>query len=274
MLPRLICTDLDRTLVPNGEAPECEGAQATLARVVAEQELTLAFVTGRHLGLVLDAISRYDLPVPEFAICDVGTSIYRRRGAEWRDLESWFTRLSEEWPETDAAVEAIGELQGLRPQEPERQGPFKLSWYAPALARPDSLLERVYAHLDHFPARLVYSIDETTGTGLLDMIPLRAGKLAAIQHLLETESVETECTLFAGDSGNDLDVLASSIPAVLVANATDEVRKEAIELSEAHGTESRLYLATGNLEGMNGNYAAGILEGLAHYWPETLEWIR
>ncbi len=25
--------------------------------------------------------------------------------------------------------------------------------------------------------------------------------------------------------------------------------------------------------GMNGNYAAGILEGIAHYHPDTIEWM-
>ena len=89
-----------------------------------------------------------------------------------------------------------------------------------------------------------------------------AGKLGAIQHLLRHTGIQRECTLFAGDSGNDLDVLASWIPAVLVANATAEVRAEAIERSESQGTRERLYLARGGNEGMNGNYAAGILEGL------------
>ena len=36
-----------------------------------------------------------------------------------------------------------------------------------------------------------------------------------------------ERTVFAGDSGNDLDVLASAIPSVLVANADPGVRAEA-----------------------------------------------
>jgi hypothetical protein len=31
----------------------------------------------------------------------------------------------------------------------------------------------------------------------------------------------------------------------------------------------RLYLPKGNFAGMNGNYAAGLMEGLAHFLPET-----
>ena len=70
--------------------------------------------------------------------------------------------------------------------------------------------------------------------------------------------------LFAGDSGNDLDVLCSDLPAVLVANASDEVREQALQLASQAGTTAQLYLAQGTLG--NGHYAAGILEGIAHFY--------
>jgi hypothetical protein len=78
--------------------------------------------------------------------------------------------------------------------------------------------------------------------------------------------------LFAGDSGNDLDVLASPVPAVLVANANDAVRAAAIARSGEDGQRDRLHVASGGLLGMNGNYAAGILEGVAHFHPEAIAW--
>jgi hypothetical protein len=34
---------------------------------------------------------------------------------------------------------------------------------------------------------------------------------------------------------------------------------------------NRLYLPTGNFWGLNGNYAAGVIEGLVHFVPETGE---
>lgn len=274
MTPRLICTDLDRTLLPNGDAPESPGAREALTRLVADHGMELAFVTGRHLALVQDAIQEYGLPRPRFAICDVGTSIYESDGTRWSELQSWWDRLAEDWPDTDAVIDRLAARPGLTVQEPERQAPFKISWYAPRLADPASFLSRLYRELGGLTARLVYSIDETTGTGLLDAIPLRAGKLGAIEHLLRHTGIQRECTLFAGDSGNDIDVLASTIPAVLVANATAEVQAEALERADAQGTTSRLYVARGGFADMNGNYAAGILEGLAHYWPKTAEWIR
>ena len=79
--------------------------------------------------------------------------------------------------------------------------------------------------------------------------------------------------LFAGDSGNDLDVLAGPVPAVLVANANDAVRQVAEAQSSAAGTSASLYLAGGGLLGMNGNYAGGMLEGIAHYFPASVAWM-
>ena len=68
--------------------------------------------------------------------------------------------------------------------------------------------------------------------------------------------------LFAGDSGNDLQVLASSVPSVLVGNATADVAREAVALATEAGHREALHVARGGLFGMNGNYAAGILEGV------------
>ena len=75
--------------------------------------------------------------------------------------------------------------------------------------------------------------------------------------------------MFAGDSGNDLDVLISDIRSVLVANADAETKRRA---EKASG--EALYVAKGGYLGMNGNYSAGILEGAAHYWPEVDAWLH
>jgi hypothetical protein len=49
----------------------------------------------------------------------------------------------------------------------------------------------------------------------------------------------------------------------------DEVRREAVKSISAKQMRHRLYLPRGNFLGMNGNYAAGVLEGLAHFFPES-----
>ena len=274
----LVCTDLDRTLLPNGEAPESPGVRERFAALAARPEVVLAYVTGRHRTLVEAAIDTYSLPRPRFVAADVGTTIYEIEGERWRILESWETQLGGRWgvAARAAAPALLASEPGLSLQEAERQARFKLSFYAPLLVNADSFLGALHERLVGAGQNLelVYSVDEDAGVGLLDLLPRGVGKRAAIEHLLEQPEFSLERTLFAGDSGNDLDVLASPIPAVLVANASPEVRSQAQEGARARGNEDRLLIARGGEFGTNGNYSSGILEGIVHYWPEIKTWIR
>jgi hypothetical protein len=109
--------------------------------------------------------------------------------------------------------------------------------------------------------------------GLLDILPASASKLHAIRALMTRLDVDLAETVFCGDSGNDLEVLVSEIPSVLVANATDPLRKQVEAEVASNATTAHLYLARGDFLGMNGHYAAGILEGVAHYRPELRAWM-
>jgi len=120
-----------------------------------------------------------------------------------------------------------------------------------------------------FHTSIIWSKDEIGKLGLLDIIPARANKLQAIKFLIEKEQFFQQRTVFAGDSGNDLDVLTSGLQTILVKNAPEEVRREAIETLSKKRIADRLYLPQGDFFGMNGNYAAGVLEGLVRFIPET-----
>ena len=72
---------------------------------------------------------------------------------------------------------------------------------------------------------------------------------------------------------HDLPVLTSRLQAVLVLNAADTVREAARAESQRSGHLDAIYFAKGGFLGMNGNYSAGILEGVAHYRPELGSWL-
>lgn len=276
-LSLLVCTDLDRTLLPNGEQPESPGARPLFARLAEYPHICLAYVSGRHLGLLTDALEHYRLPQPAFAVCDVGTNIYRREGANWRTDAGWAERLENDWRGWDGArlQPLLVDLSGLRLQEAAKQGRFKLSYYAPADADARALLDAVEIRLAEAGVRagLVWSVDETVPVGLLDILPRSAGKLPAIEYLCAATGIPWERCVFAGDSGNDLPVLTSRVPSVLVANATPELRAEAQQRARCAGNQATLYLARGGYRGLNGNYAAGILEGVVHYHPQLDAWL-
>ena len=268
----LLCTDLDRTLIPNGAEPESPTARERFAAVAARPEVVLAYATGRHRELVASAIEEYDLPRPCFVIADVGTTIYEIHEGAWRSWPEWIAELELHWG-PKSAVEIRRELAGLEQlalQEDSKQGLFKISYYGPGKAGP--WLEEVEERLGP-ESRAVFSQDDA-GHGLLDVLPATAGKLAAIGFLRAQLEIELGRTVFAGDSGNDLEVLASEVPAVLVANATEALQRRTLELAAASGQADRFYLARGDFRGMNGNYSAGILEGLVHFLPEAAAWFE
>jgi len=267
----LLCTDLDRTLLPNGPQPESPEARSYFSRLVSQPGVTLAYVTGRHRELVEKAIQFYQLPRPDFVIGDVGSSIYELKRDSWCFWERWEAEISSDWAgKSHAELRALFKgLPGLRLQETKKQGKHKLSYYVPIDMNHGALIASMHERLEcaGIKAALISSIDEPSGVGLLDVLPACATKRHAIEFLMMELGFDLKHTVFAGDSGNDLAVLSSPVQAVLVSNAGEEVRCLARQQADNTGYSDALYLARGGFLGMNGNYSAGILEGVAHYIP-------
>jgi sucrose-6F-phosphate phosphohydrolase len=274
----LLCTDLDRTLLPNGSQPESPDARRRFAWFAARAEVRLAYVTGRHLALVEKAIANYVLPRPDFVIADVGTSLYESADDSWRRCADWDGQFESEWGGMDhTAIRLLfSDMHDLQLQGAAKQSRYKLSFYLPLYTDRHALLPAMQQRLERRGVRasLIWSIDDPAGIALLDVVPQSATKFHAIEYLMRREGFTTENTVFAGDSGNDLPVLCSALRTILVANATADVREEALQLSAYHGTSGSLYVAKGEFMGMNGNYSAGILEGVAHFLPQTRAWME
>lgn len=181
----LLCTDLDRTLLPNGPQPESPGAREQLAKALARPGVRLVFVTGRHRQLVLDAIQEYQLPLPDYVVGDVGTSIYSIERGEWRAWPSWREEIGASWHgmNSDNLAELFDDIRALRIQEDDKQNAFKLSYYAVSDLDVAALRGEMQQRLAKLKleASLIWSVDETTDTGLLDIVPEQATKLHAVK---------------------------------------------------------------------------------------------
>ncbi len=267
----LLCTDLDRTVIPNGEQEEFIFARDWFARFCNLPEVTLVYVTGRHKELVDEAIDDYELPTPNYAITDVGSKIYSINESVWNELSTWESEVDTAWNfKSHAQLQALfADMTALTLQELSKQNTHKLSYYLSMIAKPDDIMTEMRTRLDKqgVDANLIYSTDEAKDVGLLDVLPANASKLHAIEFLQQQLDYSEEEVVFAGDSGNDLDVLTSPICSVLVANATNEVKQSAIEQAQTKGNVQSLFIASGNNINMNGNYSAGILEGVWHFVP-------
>lgn len=260
----LLATDLDGTLLPNGAAAESPGARERFARLAAHPDVTLVYVTGRDAGLVDEAIATWEVPVPDVLIADVGATIAGPGPGGWERWPAWDETIAPDWGGRDAADlhELLKDLPGLQLQDASRQGRWKLSFEV----EPDGALPQLAGMIrDRLAAAdvragVVFSRDDVLGVGLVDVLPASADKLRALEFVMAHLGFGPDETVFAGDSGNDLEVLAGPVPAVLVANADPELRAAARRKAAAAGHGPLLYLA-------RGNYAAGILEGVLHYHP-------
>ncbi len=267
----LLCTDMDRTVIPNGKAPEDPRARRRFKAFCSREEVALVYVTGRHQALVKDAIQAYGLPQPDFAITDVGTKIYRVGDDVWQPLESWEEEIDTAWngKSHEEIRQLLAPVKELELQEKSKQNTHKLSFYLSLERDHQGVMARMQHYLDDagVSASLIWSIDEPNHIGLLDLLPRNATKQHAIEFLQSQLGYLREEVVFAGDSGNDLPVLVSPIRSVLVANASDAIKADALRLVNESGNGDAFYIAKSGRLGMNGNYAAGVLQGVWHFAP-------
>ena len=274
----LLCSDMDRTILPNGDQDESPQVRSVFSLLVERPEIHLAYVSGRDKGLIQEAITEYDLPLPDYAVGDVGTTIYELLDSNWNPWGAWFEEIAKDWNGLDREDLSgfLKEFDDLTLQESEKQNRFKLSYYTDENIDGRRLVDEMKQQLSRqgLHCRIIWSVDEQRRLGLVDVLPQRASKLHAIRYLMDQKGYLKSRVVFCGDSGNDLDVLTSDIQAVLVKNASKEVRQEALESVVKNGRAETFYVARGNFMGMNGNYTSGVLEGLAHFESDVRPWIE
>ena len=270
--PLLICTDLDRTLIPNGEQSESPEARPLFRQLVSNPQITLVYVTGRDRVLIQEAIAEYKLPIPNFVIADVGSTIYEIKNNQWLRLTDWDEQIAVDWKYKTQSdlVPFFTDFDQIKLQEITKQGLHKLSYYVSLDIELEPIITKIRAKLEaeKIQANIIWSIDEKAQVGLLDILPISANKYHAIAYLIKNQNFTLDNTIFSGDSGNDLDVLMSPIKSILVANAHLEVKEKIQSEIDQIGLKDSIYIAQGQSSKLNGNYSAGILEGIFHYFSD------
>lgn len=271
----LLCTDMDRTVIPNGRQPENRKSREQFRQLCRLSSVCLVYVTGRHLQLVIEAITKYNLPQPGYAITDVGTKMYQRAQGAWNEMFTWQDLISRDWQgRTHFQLQnALCKVSCLSLQEDSKQSDLKLSYYLPLDANSQKVLLEIEGRLAQMgvEASVIWSVDEPEQVGLIDILPRNATKLHAIEFLQQHLRYEPDEIVFAGDSGNDLPVLGSSVRSILVANAESGIKDQAVQLVEQNGYPETLYIAKQENYSLGGNYAAGVLQGVAFFAPHITE---
>jgi len=263
---KILATDLDRTLLPNGSWEADSGAIKLFNDLTEKHDLLVVYVTGRNLALTEIAIKEYGVRFPHFLCGDVGTSIRRFEKGEWSFDSGWVDHVNRESPKWDAMAikETVAEIDGIREQESEHQNQFKQSYYVEHQKKEKILKEIDELVTGKFDEVVVYSYDSQNGKGLIDFLPNSATKQTAIEYVAKNFVVEKTDVVFCGDSGNDIFPLTAGFSGVLVKNA-DEQLVENVKKAMKENPELRAYFAKGDFKGMNGYYTSGVIEGAYHY---------
>jgi HAD superfamily hydrolase (TIGR01484 family) len=238
---------LDGTLIPLDGCQRNVSDLRLLADELRTHEVTLVFVTGRHFESVQAAIREHCLPTPDWIICDVGTTIYQSQGngdfarsqVYGDHLATVTTALS-----VDDLRSRLAVLDRLRPQEPEKQGPFKLSYYANA-----NELDELHADINRLliggdaPYSLIQSVDPFNGEGLIDFLPRGVSKAYALQWWSHQERISQNGIVYAGDSGNDLAAFTAGYRTIVVGNAERSLGDHVRDAHGKAGWTNRLFIA-------------------------------
>ncbi len=210
-----------------------------------QQEVAFAVATGRTIESTVNILNKHRVKIPDVMITSVGAEIYY--GKKLVPDLGWAAHIRHLW-RRDRLVDAFLKFPGITLQPDNTQREFKLSYFA----KPEQIppINEIYDYLYTLKlhANIIYSHDE-----FLDILPIRASKGHAIRYLAYKWDLPLKSFMVAGDSGNDMEMLAGDTLAIVVGNHSPELdilkNQEQIYFSKAH-------------------YAAGILEGIAHYDDE------
>lgn len=231
--PRFLVSDIDNTLTG------CARGAAAFADWRRRSALPFIVATGRGMDAARLILNRWRLPLPDAFITDVGTRLMLSDGAGgWRACEEYARALDADWDR--AAVQAVLDRLALDPQPPATAGPHKISFFGDAAAADRIRVALAGAGL---AARVVFSHGR-----LIDVLAPGGGKAAAIAAYAARRGWTLADAVAAGDSGNDVDMLAACGHAIVVGNASDELA--------ALPARPGAYRA-------RAHHAAGVIEGLA-----------
>ncbi len=263
---KILATDLDRTLLPNGSWTPDDEAIELFNELTAKTGVLVVYVTGRNLTLTENAIREHGVRYPNVLCGDVGTSIRMYENGKWKFDSGWIAHVERASPRWNAAAirDALVKIEGIREQESEHLNRFKQSYYVEHDKKAEILRQIEQRVKGKFDEVIVYSFDSQDGKGLLDFLPASATKRTALEYVAEEFGAAKEDVVFCGDSGNDIFPLTAGFCGVLVRNADDQlVENVKRAMDETPGL--KVYFAKGGFQGLNGYYTSGVIEGACHY---------
>ena len=238
---KLLITDIDGTLIlPNQGNPGLKKLASQLHN--RKKGTVFALASGRNLELVLQAIDKNEIPVPDIIVSSVGSEIHYFTPELIQD-KGWANFLNWRWKK-DEINSKLNNIPWLELQESDAQRDYKISY----------IYDQENFNLDHLKHALGKKWHQvniiTSHKKYLDILPKRASKGQALKFICQKWSIPMDCVYAAGDSGNDLEMFRGSVRGIIVGNRSQEL--DSVKSSKT------IYLAQKPA-------AEGIVEGLTYY---------
>ncbi len=233
----LLLCDIDNTLTGN------RAAAMRFADVVnGRKDVVFGVATGRSLIEARRLVREWGLPQPQVLVSSVGSEIHWNQGGMLVRDEAYSAMIAEGW-NGDAVAKVCKEFADITSQAGVDQRAFKRSYFA----QDAQVCERIGEALRSagLRANIVHSHSH-----LLDILPVKAGKGAAMRHVASKLAIDPCNIVAAGDSGNDIDMLSDCRNAIVVANHEPSLR--------SLPAETTYFASEPN--------ADGVLQGLAEYY--------
>ncbi len=256
----ILATDLDGTFL-HGE----KTARESLYKLVTEEKnITLVFVTGRGLESVSSLFREQGIPVPDFIIADVGSTIVSGRNLQ--PVEPIQSDIRSRWPGSLEILDALKGVEHLQYQPVPQRG--RCSFW---IKNPD-VVEEVQKKMEPLGCDLIYSAGK-----FLDILPNGVNKGSTLQKLAQHQKWKNEEILVAGDTLNDLSLFETGFKSVIPSNAEPGLLRKLRSAEEnnpflfsstslSHSLSASLSPSLSrSLYFASGEGVAGIMEGLHHF---------
>jgi HAD superfamily hydrolase (TIGR01484 family) len=235
----VLATDLDGTFLGGTDA---ERRQFYDWIEASRDRVGLIFVTGRDPGHIRDLTRKQGVPKPDYVVGDVGTTIASVDDDHFlTPIEPLEAEIEAAWGNAGMRVQAA--LQGVRGLKLQSSG-FRY---------------RVSYDMDpaQFEARALDIVAELGLDALMsadryfDVLPKDVSKGPSLLRLLAHLDIDNRKVLVAGDTMNDLSMLAMGLPAVAVGNSEPALLSEVAALEHVHSARQ--------------HGVAGIAEAILHH---------
>jgi HAD superfamily hydrolase (TIGR01484 family) len=234
----VLATDLDGTFLGGSEAER----RALYDWIEARRDsVGLIFVTGRDPEFIVSLTRGTPIPTPDYVVGDVGTTIAHVVDGHVEPIPELEAEIAATWGDAGAAVRAaLDGVAGLTLQPTAFR--YRVSYDLDPAALDPAARERVEA-MGH---DVLISADR-----YFDVLPRGVSKGPSLRRLVRHLGIPEPRVLAAGDTLNDLSMLACGLPAVAVGNSE-------APLLEALPDAPHIHRA-------NAHGAAGIVEAIAEF---------